>query len=86
MYSLKLDFQVHTVMLYHVNRTNDKFTTLCTIFANMFKLLLFLKKNYVCLVPSELGVIKKEQFNNWYKLRTYYTAFQLANLPIQVYR
>ncbi|XP_046664197.1 ATP-binding cassette sub-family G member 4-like [Homalodisca vitripennis] len=34
--------------------------------------------------PSELGIIKKEQFNNWYKLRTYYIAFQVTNLPMQV--
>lgn len=35
-------------------------------------------------VPTEFGVIKKEQFNNWYKLRTYYVAFQITNLPLQV--
>ncbi|KAG7210047.1 hypothetical protein KM043_011621 [Ampulex compressa] len=34
--------------------------------------------------PSELMVLKKEQFNNWYKLRTYYIAMFIANLPVQV--
>lgn len=34
--------------------------------------------------PSELPVLKKEKFNNWYKLRTYYAAFLLANVPIQI--
>lgn len=35
-------------------------------------------------VPSELPVLRKESFNNWYKLRTYYTAFLVANIPVQV--
>uniref|UniRef100_A0A1B6DHE5 ABC transporter domain-containing protein n=1 Tax=Clastoptera arizonana TaxID=38151 RepID=A0A1B6DHE5_9HEMI len=34
--------------------------------------------------PSELHIIRKEQFNNWYKLRTYYLAFLATNLPVQV--
>ncbi|XP_046615200.1 ATP-binding cassette sub-family G member 4-like [Neodiprion virginianus] len=33
--------------------------------------------------PSQLPVLKKEQFNNWYHLKTYYAAFLVANLPIQ---
>lgn len=40
--------------------------------------------SFLLSVPSEFGTIKKEQFNNWYKLRTYYVAFQITNLPIQV--
>lgn len=35
-------------------------------------------------VPSELHILKKEQFNNWYKLSTYYAAFLLTNIPVQV--
>ncbi|XP_054264069.1 ATP-binding cassette sub-family G member 1-like [Macrosteles quadrilineatus] len=34
--------------------------------------------------PSELNVIKKEQFNHWYKLRTFYIAFQITNIPMQM--
>lgn len=34
--------------------------------------------------PSELAVIKKERFNNWYSLRTYYAAFILTNTPVQL--
>lgn len=34
--------------------------------------------------PSELPVLKKEKFNNWYQLRTYYVAFLVANLPVQM--
>ncbi|KAK0175174.1 hypothetical protein PV327_008947 [Microctonus hyperodae] len=33
--------------------------------------------------PSELPVLKKEKFNNWYKLHTYYAATLTAQLPIQ---
>lgn len=35
-------------------------------------------------VPEELGIIKKETFNNWYKLRTYYLATLITSTPIQV--
>ncbi|XP_065209407.1 ATP-binding cassette sub-family G member 1-like [Planococcus citri] len=34
--------------------------------------------------PTELNVIKKEQFNNWYKLKTYYLAFLFVNIPMQM--
>lgn len=34
--------------------------------------------------PSELPVLKKERFNNWYKLKTYYAAFMVADIPIQM--
>lgn len=36
------------------------------------------------LVPSELPVLKKERFNNWYKLTTYYAAFMVVDIPMQV--
>lgn len=38
------------------------------------------------LVPTELSVLKKENFNNWYTLRTYYSAFVVTSTPIQVSR
>nr|XP_034180076.1 ATP-binding cassette sub-family G member 4 [Osmia lignaria]XP_034180077.1 ATP-binding cassette sub-family G member 4 [Osmia lignaria] len=34
--------------------------------------------------PSEFSTLKKERFNNWYQLRTYYAASLICSLPIQV--
>ncbi|XP_014254078.1 ATP-binding cassette sub-family G member 1-like isoform X2 [Cimex lectularius] len=34
--------------------------------------------------PAEINTLKKEQFNNWYKLRTYYMALLMAHLPLQM--
>lgn len=34
--------------------------------------------------PSELVIMKKEQFNNWYKLHTFFAAFLITNLPVQM--
>ncbi|CAD7079005.1 unnamed protein product [Hermetia illucens] len=34
--------------------------------------------------PLEIATIKKETFNNWYKLRTYYLATQITSTPIHV--
>lgn len=33
--------------------------------------------------PLEMAVLRKERFNNWYQLRTYYAALLIANLPVQ---
>ncbi|KAJ8922886.1 hypothetical protein NQ315_007921 [Exocentrus adspersus] len=33
--------------------------------------------------PSELAMLKKERFNNWYKLKTYFAAFLVSDIPIQ---
>ncbi|RZC34545.1 ABC2 membrane domain containing protein [Asbolus verrucosus] len=35
-------------------------------------------------IPSELAVLKKERFNNWYKLKTYYAAFLVSDIPMQI--
>ncbi|KAL2719429.1 ATP-binding cassette sub-family G member 1-like [Vespula squamosa] len=35
-------------------------------------------------IPSELKMIKKEQFNNWYQLKTYYFVLLIVNVPIQI--
>ncbi|XP_051167876.1 ATP-binding cassette sub-family G member 1-like [Leptopilina boulardi] len=35
--------------------------------------------------PTELLVLRKEHFNNWYKLRTYYLAFIITNIPMQAF-
>ncbi|GBP69634.1 ATP-binding cassette sub-family G member 4 [Eumeta japonica] len=34
--------------------------------------------------PQELPVLKKENFNNWYDLKTYYIAVLLTSIPMQV--
>lgn len=34
--------------------------------------------------PSEFPTLKKERFNNWYQLRTYYVASLVCNLPLQL--
>lgn len=44
-----------------------------------------LNYNYIFFsVPSELHILKKELFNNWYKLSTYFIAFLVTNMPLQV--
>lgn len=35
--------------------------------------------------PNELPVLKKERFNNWYCLKTYYFAFLFVNVPMQAF-
>ncbi|EDW77576.1 uncharacterized protein Dwil_GK24575 [Drosophila willistoni] len=34
--------------------------------------------------PSEIAIIKKETFNNWYKLRTYYLATIITSTPVHI--
>ncbi|KAJ2949989.1 hypothetical protein O0L34_g11322 [Tuta absoluta] len=34
--------------------------------------------------PQELPVLKKENFNNWYSLSTYYLAVLVTSIPIQI--
>lgn len=35
-------------------------------------------------LPTELGMLRKEEFNNWYQLRTYYLALMIIDLPVQI--
>lgn len=35
--------------------------------------------------PSELSVLKKENFNNWYNLKTYYAAVLVTGIPMQIW-
>lgn len=35
-------------------------------------------------VPYEIAIVRKETFNNWYRLRTYYVAQLLVSTPIQI--
>lgn len=34
--------------------------------------------------PNEINIVRKEVFNNWYKLRTYYIASLITSTPIHV--
>nr|QHN70689.1 ATP-binding cassette subfamily member 4 [Limenitis arthemis astyanax] len=34
--------------------------------------------------PEELPVLKKENFNNWYNLKTYYVAVLITSIPLQI--
>lgn len=34
--------------------------------------------------PSEIATLKKERFNNWYQLRTYYLASFICSVPLQI--
>lgn len=43
----------------------------------MYKICIFL-------VPLELSVMRKEYFNRWYSLNSYYISITLVDLPIQV--
>lgn len=34
--------------------------------------------------PLEIDILRKERFNNWYKLKTYYVATLVISLPLQI--
>lgn len=50
---------------------------------NQFALLSFLLFLPI-LVPTELEIVRKETFNNWYKVRTYFLATFFTTTPIHV--
>lgn len=65
----------------------------CKHFANILvwhwsmNLIIFRLKTNFCivhLVPTEVEIVRKETFNNWYKVRTYYLANILTTTPIHV--
>ncbi|XP_053961340.1 ATP-binding cassette sub-family G member 1 [Anastrepha ludens] len=35
-------------------------------------------------LPQEINIVKKETFNNWYKLRTYYMATLISSTPVHI--
>lgn len=39
---------------------------------------------WIISVPTELEIVRKETFNNWYKARTYFLANTLTTTPIHV--
>lgn len=46
---------------------------------------LFLQYNMMRVTdPAEIEIIRKETFNNWYKLRTYYLATIITSTPVHV--
>lgn len=36
------------------------------------------------LVPQEVPVLKKERFNNWYCLKTYFIVYLVVDVPVQI--
>lgn len=40
--------------------------------------------NLILLVPSQMDLIKREYFNRWYRLKSYYLALIVAKLPMQI--
>ena len=41
-------------------------------------------KILILTVPSEVKLMKKEYFNRWYGLNSYYMAMTLSKIPVQV--
>lgn len=35
--------------------------------------------------PYEMNILRKESFNRWYKIRTYFMASMLTSLPVQIF-
>lgn len=58
---------------------NSKYVSVKYLFCNFFFFFIL-----TFIVPSELHILRKELFNNWYKLPTYYVAFLITNMPMQV--
>lgn len=53
------------------------------VWFSCWHLLLWTELNFF-LVPTELEIVRKETFNNWYKARTYFLANTLTTTPIHV--
>ena len=41
-------------------------------------------KILILTVPSEVKLMKKEHFNRWYGLNSFYMAMTLSKIPVQV--
>nr|KAF7404466.1 hypothetical protein H0235_015160 [Vespula pensylvanica] len=59
---------------------NIKYLVIVTIFLSYTNIMPAISK-----ISSDLAILKKEQFNNWYQLRTYYLALLIANMPVQLF-
>lgn len=76
--------------------TSDSFSLMSYIFGKkdfgnvVMWLLINVYLRYTTMMPSvlrfpaEISILKKEVFNNWYKLRTYYLASIITSTPIHV--
>lgn len=51
---------------------------------NFFIFLIYLISFVIISVPQEIAIIKKESFNNWYKLKTFYLATLITSTPVHV--
>lgn len=51
---------------------------------NFFIFLIYFISFVIISVPQEIAIIKKESFNNWYKLKTFYLATLITSTPVHV--
>lgn len=45
---------------------------------------LFMFDGFFCLVPSEVQLLKREHFNRWYSLPSYFLAITIISIPFQI--
>lgn len=66
--------------------TSMTITILSCKFKNVFLRLKigYNNENMFLLVPLEMPVLLKENFNRWYSLRSYYLAITVSDIPFQV--
>lgn len=65
----------------HETEGSIKFLVILSLFLSYASIL-----SAVLRIPSELAMIRKEIFNNWYQFRTYYLALTITDLPIQIFQ
>ncbi|KYM98650.1 ATP-binding cassette sub-family G member 1 [Cyphomyrmex costatus] len=66
---------------------NDASRTISNVSFLMITILYFIYTSLMPAVlkfPLELDILKKERFNNWYQLRTYYVAMLVITLPLTI--
>jgi len=67
---------------------NDASKTISNV---SFLLITALYFTYMSMIPAvlkfplELAILKKERFNNWYQLRTYYVAMLVIAIPLNIF-
>ncbi|KAF7385485.1 hypothetical protein HZH68_013915 [Vespula germanica] len=60
--------------------TNIKYFVVISLFFSYTNMITAILK-----IPLELAILKKELFNNWYQLRTYYFSLLITDLPIKIF-